>query len=361
MTMAKPKQYVFLHVLRIVAAFFVIFNHLEEDAFFLYTQCRAGSPAFWVYLLFSVFSKVSVPLFFMISGALLLNNETETLGQLWKKRVPRVAIPLVVFSLAYYFASVYAGGTPFRLGAFLTVLYSANWMYHLWYLYAYLAFLICLPFLRAMARNLSDKHFAYMIAVALFFNGILPCAEYLLGQGTASINTDLRPAWLLTSSVLYPCIGYFLQHRLSDRLSKKRILLLWAANLAGLAISCLMTYYRAKFTGNIAKDEVFHGCFVLVNAGTLFCTAKYLFAKISVTGFAEKLIRSVSECTFGIYLIHILVRDRGMLLRLFGGMRASGVNALISGLAYCTCVFLISYAITFLLSKIPLVKKIVGF
>ena len=43
---------VYLEAARILAAFFVIFNHTGASGFFLFAQRPWGSAAFWVYLFF---------------------------------------------------------------------------------------------------------------------------------------------------------------------------------------------------------------------------------------------------------------------------------------------------------------------
>ena len=351
----------FIHILRIIAVFFVIFNHSGDIGFYLYADYSVSSIQFCVYLLFSIFSKVSVPLFFLISGALLLNKPDESLTELWRKRIFKIAVPLVFFSLVYYCYALYWSGEPFCLSEFLNKLYASDLMYHLWYMYAYIGYLMCIPFLRSMVKSLPDKYFYYMIGIALFFNGILPCVEYRISQGMVSMNAYLRPTWLITNTVLYPCVGYFLQHRIDIASIKRRLPLLWGINLIGFIVSGYMTYYRYTIAGAIEKTEVFHSCFAILNCIAVFITAKYLFSFIKVSGFASDLVQSAGKCTFGIYLIHLLLKDRVFLVSMVENMRTSGVNFLLAALLYCICIFLISYGITLVISKIPLIRKNVGF
>lgn len=63
----------YIEFLRVVACFFVIFNHTSIKGFFLFATADPGSLKFWLYLFISVFCKLSVPLFFAISGTLMLS------------------------------------------------------------------------------------------------------------------------------------------------------------------------------------------------------------------------------------------------------------------------------------------------
>ena len=353
-------NYTYINVLRIIAAFFVIFNHSGDYGFYLYTFYPCGSVQYWVYLAFSIFSKVSVPLFFLISGALLLNKPDESLKDLWSRRIVKMIIPLVVFSLVYYFYILYWSGEPFSLKRFALTLYSSDWMHHLWYMYAYISFLIVLPFLRSMVKNLSDKYFVYMFILAIFFNGFLVIAEYLLGNRTVTINSYIVPAWIISNTVLYPSIGYYLQHRADYLMTKKNIAVLWGANIAGFVLSSLMNFFKCNVEGVAVKTEIFHGCFVLVNCITVYVTVKYLFMNRKLPAMADRVLKSVGECTFGIYLVHMLLKDRPFIVEMAEKLCAAGVNRMLSALAYCTAIFAVAYVITFVVSKIPVVKKSVG-
>jgi surface polysaccharide O-acyltransferase-like enzyme len=71
----KKERKVYLDLIRILAAFCVIFNHTNDNGFFLFAAREWGSFTFWGYMFFSVFCKAAVPLFLMISGALMLSRE----------------------------------------------------------------------------------------------------------------------------------------------------------------------------------------------------------------------------------------------------------------------------------------------
>ena len=93
-----------IELLRIIAAYFVIFNHTSKKGFFLFSVYERGSLPYWVYMFFSVFCKISVPLFFMIAGALLLKKDMD-LKEIWSKKIARILAALlfcaVVFVICY--------------------------------------------------------------------------------------------------------------------------------------------------------------------------------------------------------------------------------------------------------------------
>ena len=91
-----------LEIMRIVAIFFVIFNHTAKNGFWLFSLYPPDSFQYWTYLFLSVFCKFSVPLFFAISGALLLGNDQESIRTVWAKRILKILVVLVAFSFLYF-------------------------------------------------------------------------------------------------------------------------------------------------------------------------------------------------------------------------------------------------------------------
>lgn len=84
-------------ILRILAIYLVAFNHTGDRGYMLFAN-SAGSALYFPYMAFSVLCKIAVPIFFMISGALLLPKE-ESFKQLFQKRVLRMAVVLILNSV----------------------------------------------------------------------------------------------------------------------------------------------------------------------------------------------------------------------------------------------------------------------
>lgn len=297
--------------MRIVACYFVIFNHTGNNGFFLFSLYDINSLQFWSYMLVSVFCKFSVPLFFMIFGALMLQREPESLKKLWGgERIKRMMLILLIWSFFYYLVEVFWSRTQeFNFEIFMGQFYDYDWNYSYWYLYAYIPMLMTTPLLQRIVKGFADKDFLYMFFLFGVFNMLLPIIQYLLWQDRHNLNANFRLEWLCSSIFIYPCLGYFLQSRLKKGVwNKKRLMLLWAVNIATILVSCYMTYLKAKATGecNEGASQSFHTSFVMVNCVTIFITCKYAMERIRISEWLHKLIVSAGRCTFGIYLIHIL-------------------------------------------------------
>jgi len=350
-----------IEIMRILAAFFVIFNHTGKQGFFLFSCYDSHSPQFWVYLFLSVFCKFSVPLFFMISGVLLLNRETTSYREFLKKKVGRILLILVVWSVVYYLVKVYRGWEELSLKTFLKTLYVSQWEAALWYLYAYIAFLLTVPILQKIAKALSDKEFLYLFALVFLFCSLRPAAEYLLWDTRYSLNPEFSLYWLKGRGFLCPLLGYFLAHRAADYWNKTRLTILWLINIAAILLSCYLTYLHAQLTGELSEgaSQHFHNVFVEINCAAIFATCQYIAKNVKIPGSVQKMIFSVSGTTFGVYLMHILVMNMFQTVDVMGKMHeVFTVNYMLCTLLYCAVVFATGCLITLICKKIPFLKHI---
>lgn len=107
----RETRTIYLDILRIIACLMVIFNHSNERGFLRFISDDMETALWWINLFFSTMCKSAVPIFFMISGALLLRKE-ETICATYR-RIPRIFTDLVLFSLLYYWTDAISWGNSF--------------------------------------------------------------------------------------------------------------------------------------------------------------------------------------------------------------------------------------------------------
>lgn len=176
-----PARKLHLDVLRILAIVLVVFNHSPACIFPSY----AATPAFAYYgmLVLDICCKIAVPLFFMISGALLLGRD-ESMSRLFSKRVMRFLIVIVAYGVLQYGFFIWTthGEMLWSWKLLVRAIYSGwpvsndpvGYPSAIWFLYAYLAMLLVLPFLRAMVRHLRDCDYLYLFALQIILVALLP-------------------------------------------------------------------------------------------------------------------------------------------------------------------------------------------
>ena len=227
-------------------------------------------------------------------------------------RVLHMVCILLVWSLAHYIIYIHAENESFNIVQFFSKLYDSNWNYSYWYLYAYIGFLLSLPLLQRLAQNLANREYVYLTILFVIFYMIVPVMQYLLWQGNHNLNGNLYPGWIGSSIVIYPLMGYFLQHRIKDFWNKRRVVVLWLVNIGTILVSCYLTYLRAQITGvcDEANSQAFHSTFVLINCVAIFVTCQYINNNITILQKIQRPVVSMGGCTFGIYLLHSIIKDK---------------------------------------------------
>lgn len=361
--MKQERNLLHIELIRIIAAFWVIFNHTGDRGFFLFSTYDIDTVYYWISLFLSIASKTAVPLFFMITGALLLEKD-YSLKTIWLKKIFRIAVVLASFSLFFYIRKYLMGiSSQLSLKAFIVELYEGNIKVSFWYLYAYIALLISLPFLRGLAKNLTDRMFLYLLGISFLYETILPCIEFILWEGEVSVNTSVRLTWLLCNIVLYPITGYYLEYRFDiSKIKKQHVAAMWFLSVTGVLISCFMTCYKQMITGVLPESlsQEFHNIFMLYLCISVYITIKYLCMKIKANRSISRLIISAGSCTFGIYLIHTVILESRLVSALWY-ILADGIhiNRILLPLIICFVVLLIGYMITFILKKFPVIKSFI--
>ncbi|MDQ7059343.1 MAG: acyltransferase family protein [Ghiorsea sp.] len=116
--------------------FAVLVVHVSDS--FL-RQYAFGSEYWWVANVYDSAVRWCVPVFVMVSGALLLGSEKEeTIAVFYKKRLARIITPILFWS--FFFAFIWGalksmiGGAELRLDTALSAIISGQPYYHMWFL-----------------------------------------------------------------------------------------------------------------------------------------------------------------------------------------------------------------------------------
>ena len=304
----QKKKIIYLEVLRALAVFFVIFNHTRQNGYIHFTLYEAGTFQYWYYMFFSVIAGMSVPLFYMISGTVLL-GKTESIGYVWKKRISKYAVVLIVFSLILYVLGNCKSG-PLSVTDFLRQTYSDGVIVPYWFLYSYIGFLIGLPVFRKAVINMTDQDFRYIFGIWIVFNSLVFILQYRLSYGTLQMNELLIPASLTNILFFYPAIGYYLGVKLKKVTAGMCIASVILAAVS-VAVTMYMTDFKIALTGDLNEASVsyFYDCCRPLQVVCIFICARKLFENKQLPAFPEKVILNLGSCVFGIYLIEDIGRD----------------------------------------------------
>ena len=352
------KKEVYIEVLRIFAIIFVIFNHTSSDGFFLFASLKPTQIRFWVDMFFTVFCKFAVPMFFALSGALMLGQESiEFKKQI--RRIVRAISVLILVSLIYYFSEKSVYNYPLTLDDFFRRLYSYRLKYHLWFLYDYIVFLITMPFINKMAKGLTKNLFYYLCILAIAFQAIIPIVEYLVFRNAFSMYSHLRPSWIIEQIVVYPMIGCYLKNE-REPITKVRLLVGWIINIVLILFTCWLTYQKSLDVGELSESssQGFLSIFVLFNVIVVYETIKKLVENRQMSKGMRQIVISAGACTFGIYLLHPLILDSQIKPSYFERCRSIGFDGLIPSFVFVLFVFVICWTGVLILKLIPGIRRL---
>lgn len=335
----------FLDLLRIIACFFVIVNHTNSDIFLSTTP---QNITWFVSLTYFFVSKIAVPIFFMISGYLLLNKIDS-----YKKclqRIMRIGIALIGCSFIYAIYYTYYGDpNPSFVGAmkrFLTV-YIASPSNALWYLYTYLGILFMLPFLQKMVSLMTKRDYHMFFAISGGFFSILPILSHYSG---ITVNGNFQ----LPLFGAYICMLFIGQYFSKFGIKKTKIGFCVACVLfvAMVTFNVIATYfeYQKSSSGYLFFDDRTLFPILLQSVCAFYLVS---FAKISEK--PAKIISYIGSCTFGIYLLSDM--SIGLLRPLYI-MATSYMHRFFAVILFEICIFIIGLIVVALLKKIPFIKKV---
>ncbi len=210
------KKKIHIEFMRILAIVFVMFNHTE--GFLYFTNCQ-GVKGF-LYACVSIFCKFAVPLFYMLSGALLLGKE-ENYFKIIKRAVKYIIILFAVSFLYFILYNRYELG-KISLVDFFIKLYTTTICDHLWYLYSYIAIILMLPLLRKLVKSMESKDYLYLAIMHFMFYGVVPIVDYLIFSGNNQINSYFKPALFTSNNLVFFIMGYFFENQIDPKLYKNK-------------------------------------------------------------------------------------------------------------------------------------------
>ncbi len=299
-----PKTY--LDVLKVLAIFLVLWNH-TDTGFDLYNRVL-DMPQHMLYLCFSIFDKIAVPLFFMCSGALLLGRE-ESWRKLLTHRVRRFALILLIVSAINYL-QYYNDSSRFSFYDFISRLYTGSVRTPLWYLYAYLAFLLSLPFLRKLARCMRDQDYFWLLGFFIVTQ-LLSVVDFFWFQGENYHSSDFR---FFTSQnyVVYSLFGFYIERVMKkERLNMETLTVLVMLSALSVGATYLLTQWRMAYlhVWTTNNSQAFLNTFIAVPSITVFFFAKLWYTRHPVSERAAAVWALLSAGTFGTYLFERFWRD----------------------------------------------------
>lgn len=337
-------------LMRLIAIVLVVFNHSEFRGFTLY-QLPGSFVNQTLSLILAILCKIAVPLFFMISGGLLLHRQ-ESIGQVLRKRVLRMVVVALLFSALYYGFVALRGEVPeASLSDFLNRLWHSGVNTPYWYLYAYTGLMLMLPLLQPLAQSLPDRGFLYLTGLHCLIYGVLRPIGLISGLGEFHQDFLLPVA---ERTIYYFLMGYYFAHRMDWNLVTKRTML-WAGFLSVGAVTATFLLVRFLVLPRGADPELYLQAYLCLPVFTVYgCVHKLLECRpVSATG--ELILGQFGGLVFGTYLLESF--GRWLLIPLYDLLEVH-IHVLPACLAWVICTVVCCMALTWVLKRIPVLNRL---
>lgn len=347
MTEALNKRNYSLDIARIVAVLAVVMVHCSAD-FVIRYECFSGEFIFGN--IFDGVSRIGVPLFLMISGALFLDEHKQiSLKGILLKNVKSLAIITVIWAVIYSIVDNFVLNPSPSISAKSIVDGIVYGYYHMWYLYMIIGLYIIAPFLRKFVCKENRNQVLFFILLSFAVQFVAPLLNKLalryLGVNYIGAFVDMLHLDFFGGYITYFLVGWYIVH-----VGIKKKWLTYTMYILGVAAFVAIVLY-VHFTGDYKNAYSNIGVPVFFYAVSVFMALTNI--KICVGKKSSKLLIALSKLTFGVYIIHAMVLD------FYTKWLPYKSNALLYIAVCFASVVAISAAISFVLSKIPVIKKLI--
>ncbi len=342
----SPKREIYAEVLRLIAAFTVVFQHTVTSAWY---WTPVHSDNFLTLNFLNSLSRFGVGIFIMISGAFMLSPKYPHSPQkIIKQNLTKILKLIVFWVILYGIINTITAGKNF-LEIFKTpLLLITKPQTHLWFLYTIAGLYIITPALRVFTEHASRRLIFYTIAVFFTFGLVFPTLNHLLTKFVDfPLYQNLGIRGCTTFAGFY-LTGFYIAHYGVSALGRK---VLYAATIFSWLIALIYST-RISLIYN-APNEYFFGNLrptTFLMAAGIFC---FFHNHFNNRWTENRLLCTLSQCMLGVYLIHPLF------IKIFYGLQYSILkpHPMITAPLMAILFFLLSLAAVYLLRHIPFLKK----
>ncbi len=345
----SPNRILYLDEVRSLAIILVVLGHL--------IRMFSNDFASWQ-VCCGVFSltRIGVPLFFTVSGALLLTRKHDV-KMFLEKRFKRVFLPFAFWIIVYMILGVVIWHNEFTWRYAYEITFGMHPLCELfWFIWSLIGVYLLIPVLSSFIREYGDFGARYLIIITIILS-ILVSIGFFNDQ---HIRHDFRVIYNF-----FPVLGYFILgsyvHNHEFNLSKNRMFLAGVLMfIVGISGHFLKIYFKGLGGIVLAPVDLFD-ILVLMETMGVFIAFKYADVKMisdSIRPIKEqtlgKVIVTFSSCSFGIYFSHYII-----LLYLFyiGFMKWWRYKSLFIYFPLSAIIIIgLSWTLIYVMSKIPILK-----
>lgn len=298
------KHYKFIDLATVVSALAVVFLHTNA----IFWGLKPGAKHWLSANLIETIFIFAVPVFFMISGATLMDYIKKYNTKVYfKKRLKRAFVPYIIWSFIGLALQVLLFKTVapdlVNVKYILNGLFSGSLVGIYWFFIPLFICYLAIPLLTLVPDKDKLAIYSYLAAIIFIFNITLPFINKVLNLEISNISTMGANVGL--QSIFYLLMGYIILKR---EITLRRRLVLYSLGLIGAALSFVLTHLVSCEAGKIISE--YKGAFNVLMVPyclAVFTCFRYEGEKLMEKQKIANIITCVKPYTFVIYLTHYFV------------------------------------------------------
>lgn len=310
----------YLDVARAIAIVSITFNHAVNRSFSVYQDTMLEYQSIPIGLsiikvLLYTFSRIGVPLFLMITGALLLSRDYEGRERL-ERFVKHNWLQLLIttelwFVIMFIYKQLAPNSILHQKGALSCLLHFIKTllfidpvtMDSMWYMQMILCLYLMIPLFSVALKRIPQKYFILPIVIVTICSFVLPDINAIRsGFGMdAALKIKLDSANLFSMYAVYLLAGYFINNGIIKHTKTIHVLVGFLLSFALFAALQFWLY------GTTSDRVMGYSSFLLL------CASLFLFELLRRSrikdGLSFKCSVKLAEISFGIYFVHICIME----------------------------------------------------
>lgn len=329
---------------RIIAIYAVVFLHVSAG---VVIGNDVGTEYWWVGNVYDSAVRWCVPVFVMISGALLLDpNKQEDLATFYTKRLSRILVPIIFWSaffLAWAFLKGAMKGNELTVVDLLKKLLYGKPHYHMWFLYMIISLYLFTPFFRKIVMHSSKMELLALIVITF----VMSILSYAYGRFYSG-GSKLFINWFLLYIPFF-FLGYLI--RQDNRNPKKSIL--WGVFITSIILTFFGCYIVAT-NSSLEYGLYFYG-YLSITVIPMSISFMYILKSWDKPIINTSLTKQLSILTLGIYLVHPVILETMNHIQ-YG---AGSFHPIVSVPIITFVVFAMSTGMVYLIYRIPIIRRVI--
>ena len=339
--------------MRTIAIMMVVFVHASSFPYSIPGQITPLVMFNWFTSdVYGAIGYLGVPLFVMLSGALLLDpaKADEPMGEFYKKRFNRIGLPLVFWTIIFFAWNYSVHGVPLTLFNIGQGLLTGSYPI-LWFLYLVVGLYLATPILRVLVKHIDRQKFTLLVVLWFIGTIIVPFLQ------TFTAFTFNPVMFVFTDWAGFFLLGVYLVQ------SKMRRAVVYPTIVLGLLVAILGEWFITAAFGQ-AKTGYFHG---YLSFNMILASAALFLVLVSIprgriekgNGILMRLMHWIGQNTLPFYLLHVIVLEV-LQIGLWGLRYPYTGMVLIDAIGLFAASFTLSAILIYALKKVPLISRLVG-